>query len=180
MRAIIEALASGATWLCDPIWLRALTVQLCFCECVSKKSSAEAGLSFFTKGVAAKREAFRYVDSQGVGTATAGLTDADEFAVLLSIPASDAASPVPLAAPDASPVLSAEANPSAKELAAAVLLVASVDPSESASICAVADTKPSPEEFADTSTVEDDDADAVPSSLVVEVLPVAVPEALIE
>jgi hypothetical protein len=109
------------------------------------------------------------------------LTDADELAVLLSIPASDAALPVPRAlALDASPVVSAETNPSAKESAAAVLLVASVDPSEPASICAVADTRRSPEVFADTSTVEDDDADAVPSSLVVEALPVAVPEALIE
>jgi hypothetical protein len=100
----------------------------------------------------------------GVETPTDGFTDADEFAVLASIPASEAAAPVPLAlAPVPAPTLLASAEPSAKALDSAVRAVVSTDPSESASICALAEAEPSPTELAETSTLADDDAEAAPS-----------------
>jgi hypothetical protein len=109
------------------------------------------------------------------------LTDAEELTVLSSIPASAAASPAPSALAEVpAPSLFAAALPSASESAVAVPLAASVDELESASMCALADAEPSPDEAADTSTVEDDDAEAVPSSLVAELVPVAVPVPLIE
>jgi hypothetical protein len=99
-----------------------------------------------------------------VETVIEGLTDADELAVLASIPASEAALPVPLAlAPVPDPELLASPEPSANALVVAVRAVVSTEPSESASMCDVADAEPSPTELAETSTLADEDAFAVPS-----------------
>ena len=88
----------------------------------------------------------------------------DEPAVLASIPASEAASPAPLALADVpSPLLLAVTFPSENELVEAVLPVVSTEPSESESMCPDADAEPSPTDAADTSRVADEDAEAVPS-----------------
>ena len=99
-----------------------------------------------------------------VPTAIDGLAVDDELVVFASIPASEAAAPVPSAlAPVSSPLLFASASPSASESVAAVLAVVSTEPSETESVCEVAEAEPSPAEFADTFAVADDDAEAVPS-----------------
>jgi hypothetical protein len=114
------------------------------------------------------------VAAAAVETSIDVFTAADEFAVLASIPASEAALPVPVAlAPVPAPSLLASALPSAKALVSAVRAAVSTEPSESASMCAVADAEPSPIELAETPTLADEDADAVPSSPVF----VAEPEA---
>lgn len=115
------------------------------------------------------------VGAAAVETPIDVFTDADEFAVLASIPASEAALPVPVAlAPVPAPSLLASAEPSAKALVSAVRALVSTEPSESASMCDVADAEPSPTELAETPTLADEDADAVPSSPVF----VAEPDAL--
>src|SRR5262245_4215246 len=118
----------------------------------------------------------------GAGTVIEGLTDAEELAVAsVSSPASAAAFPAPLALADVpSPSLLASALPLANELLSAVPAAASVDPSEPASICAKADAEPSPAEVADTSTLAEDDAVAVPSSLVAALAASAAPVPLID
>src|SRR5215470_14396928 len=110
----------------------------------------------------------------GVETVIEGFTDAEELAVLASIPASEAALPVPLAlAPVPAPSLLASAEPSANALVVAVRAVVSTEPSESASMCALAEAEPSPTELAETSTLADEDADAVPSAPVLAAEPLA-------
>jgi hypothetical protein len=100
----------------------------------------------------------------GVETVTAGFTLADELAVLASIPASEAPSPVPLALAEVpAPSLLAVAVPSENAFVEAVLPVVSTEPSESASTLAEADAEPSPTDVADTSMLADEDAEAVPS-----------------
>src|SRR5262249_14179443 len=117
----------------------------------------------------------------GVETDTAGFTLADELAVLASTPASEAALPVPVELADVpEPSLLASPLPSANELESAAPVVASVDASELASICASADAAPSPTEVAPTSTLAEDDAEAVPSVLEIEAAAVADPVPLIE
>jgi hypothetical protein len=100
----------------------------------------------------------------GVETDTDGFTDADELAVLPSIPASEAAAPLPLALADVpGPLLLAVASPSANALVEATPVAGSTEPSELASMCAKADAEPSPTDVADTSTLAEEDAEAVPS-----------------
>ena len=107
-------------------------------------------------------------------TTIEGFTDADELAVSASIPASEAALPVPLAlAPVPAPALLASAEPSANALVSAVRAVVSTEPFESASMCEVAEAEPSPAELAETSTLADEDPVAVPS------LPVLVSELVV-
>jgi len=99
-----------------------------------------------------------------VETVTAGFTLADELAVLASIPASEAASPVPLALAEVpEPLLSAVAVPSENPFVEAVLPVVSTEPLESASTVAELDAEPSPTDVADTSMLADEDAEALPS-----------------
>lgn len=110
----------------------------------------------------------------GVETDIVVFTADDEFAVLASIPASEAALPVPPALADVpGPSLSAVASPSANELVEAVLSVVSTDPSELASIWEEADAEPVPADAADTSTLAAEDAEAVPSLPVLAVEPAA-------
>ena len=85
--------------------------------------------------------------------------------MLASIPASEAALPVPVELADApSPLASAVPLPSANEFVEAVRSVTSVEPSVSASMCARADAEPSPEDAAETSTLAEELAEAEPSS----------------
>ena len=80
------------------------------------------------------------------------------------MPASEAASPAPLALADVpSPLLLAVTFPSENELVEAVLPVVSTEPSESESMCPDADAEPSPTDAADRSRLADEDAEAVPS-----------------
>jgi hypothetical protein len=114
------------------------------------------------------------VGAAAVETEIDGFTDADEFAVLLSMPASEAAAPVPLAlAPVPAPSLLAAAEPLANALVAALRSVVSTEPSDDASICAVAEAEPSPTELAETSTLADEDAEAAPSVPVLAAEPAA-------
>src|SRR5882724_2603510 len=104
------------------------------------------------------------VGAAAVETPIEGFTDAEELAVLLSIPASEAALPVPLAlAPVPAPLLLAVALPSANAFVSAVRALVSTEPSESASMCALAEAEPLPTELAETSTLADDAAEAEPS-----------------
>lgn len=102
--------------------------------------------------------------SAGVETDTDGLAVAVELDVLASIPASAAAVPVPpAAAPVPAPLLLAEAVPLANASVDVLLAVVSTEPSDVASVCAIAEAEPSPTEFADTFAVADEDAEALPS-----------------
>jgi hypothetical protein len=108
------------------------------------------------------------------------LTDDDAAASLsVPMPASEDAAPVPLAdAPLASPTLFAEALPSANESALAEPAAGSYAACASASMCELADAEPAPDEVAETSTLAEDEALDVPSSLVAELAPLADPLAV--
>ena len=98
------------------------------------------------------------------GEFTATFTFAAELAVLASIPASEDAAPAPVAlADEASPVFTASASPLAKASVLAVLSVVSIEASDAVLTSEKAAAEPSPEELADTPTLADDDAEAVPS-----------------
>jgi hypothetical protein len=103
----------------------------------------------------------------GVETFTDTFTDADEFDVLAPIPASEAAVPLPVAlAPVPAPLLLAVAVPFENASVVAVPAPVSTEPSEPELTAALAEAEPSPTELADTPTLADEDAEALPSVLV--------------
>jgi len=113
------------------------------------------------------------VGAAAVETFTDTFTDADAFDVLAPIPASEAAVPLPVAlAPVPAPLLLAVAVPSENASVVAVPAPVSTEPSELELTSELAEAEPSPVELADTPTVADEDAEALPSVLV------AVPVAL--
>jgi hypothetical protein len=103
----------------------------------------------------------------GVETFTDTFTPADELDVLAPTPASDAAAPVPLAlAPVPAPVLLASASPSENASVVAVPAPVSTLADDPEKTAASAEAEPVPTEFAETPTLADDDAEALPSVLV--------------
>src|SRR5882672_9927626 len=82
------------------------------------------------------------VGAAAVATDTDGLAVADELDVLASIPASAAAAPVPpAAAPVPAPLLLAVALPLANASVDALRAVVSTEPSDVASVCALAEAE---------------------------------------
>jgi len=103
----------------------------------------------------------------GVETFTDTFTPADEFDVLAPIPASEAAVPLPAAlAPVPAPLLLAVAVPLENASVVAVPAPVSTDPSDPELTVALAEAEPAPVELADTPTLADEEAEALPSVLV--------------